>query len=253
MFNFKKELVAGCFFYVDKFFLLGTENKLLLCKYFIDYNKNDVQRYLSATYTKLVTQLDLGGTSAMTTLSAVNSFYSYIVIAASSDRAIQVFDMNVAKCCLTIDEAHSRSMHQICQNTSQFNQGSYDMFLTSAVGDGVKMWDLRNGQCVNHFDVHVNTCLPTKASFSPDSNYVAVGSEDRSALVYDLRMNGTIQKYGLFSDSVTNCQFNPCRSQVSVVCSWVLIGSGLIFFNLGFQLLVRLWYPGWTRVLLWHC
>ena len=68
-------------------------------------------------------------------------------------------------------------------------------------------------RCVNHFDFHLNRCLPTKASFSLDSNYVAVGSEDKSALVYDLRMNGTIQKYGTFSDSVTNAQFNPRRSQ----------------------------------------
>jgi len=213
MFDFKKEIVGGCFFYVDKFFLLGIENKLLLCKYFVDTEKCDIQRYLNSTYTELVSEQV--GKSKITTLSAVNSFYSYIVITADSDQAIQIYDMNVGKCCLTINEAHSYSMHQICQNTSQFNQNSYDLFLTNSVGDGVKMWDLRTKQCVNHFDAHINRCLPTKVSFSPDSNYVAIGSEDRSAFVYDLRFDRPIQKYGTFSDSVTSSQFNPCGSQVN--------------------------------------
>ena len=136
------------------------------------------------------------------------------MITGGSDKSVEVFDMNHAKSCLSIPDVHSRNVHQICQNSSQHNANSYDWFLTSAVGDGVKMWDLRSAECVNHFDVHINRCLPAKVSFSPDSFYVAVGSEDKSALVYDLRMNGTIQKYGVFSDSVTNAQFNPRKSQV---------------------------------------
>jgi hypothetical protein len=54
-----------------------------------------------------------------------------------------------------------------------------------------------------------------KASFSPDSNFISIGSEDKAAFVYDLRMNGIIQKYGVFSDTVTCAQFNPRRSQVN--------------------------------------
>jgi hypothetical protein len=69
-----------------------------------------------------------------------------MVIAAGSDKSIEVFDMNQAKSCLTIPEAHSqRSIHQIVQNGSEFNH-SYDLFLTCALGDGIKLWDLRNAQ-----------------------------------------------------------------------------------------------------------
>ena len=51
--------------------------------------------------------------------------------------------MNQAKSCLTIHEVHSRPFHQICQNSSEFNHSSYDLFLTNSVGDGIKLWDLR--------------------------------------------------------------------------------------------------------------
>ena len=36
--------------------------------------------------------------------------------------------------------------YQICQNESEFNQNSYDLFLTNAVNDGIKLWDLRIAQ-----------------------------------------------------------------------------------------------------------
>ena len=54
--------------------------------------------------------------------------------------------MNVAKPCLLIPEAHSRNFHQICQNESEHNSNSYDLFLTNAVSDGIKLWDLRTAQ-----------------------------------------------------------------------------------------------------------
>ncbi len=44
VFEFKKEIATGNFFYLDKFIIIGTENSFLLCKYFIDSNKNDIQR-----------------------------------------------------------------------------------------------------------------------------------------------------------------------------------------------------------------
>jgi hypothetical protein len=34
------------------------------------------------------------------------------------------------------------------------------------------------------------------------------------AVIYDLRMNAIVKKYGIFSDSVTCTQFNPRTSQV---------------------------------------
>ena len=97
-YTLKKEVVAGCFFYVDKFVLIGTENKFLLCKYYVDSKKHDVQRYilqtklyscrmellivqtfkryLNGTYCKLVKQIELTFAQSITAISTINSFYS---------------------------------------------------------------------------------------------------------------------------------------------------------------------------------
>ena len=109
--------------------------------------------------------MDLSFAQSITCLSTINSFYSCnlnliklnffqifyflhkdIVITGGTDKSIEVFDMNQAKSCMLIPEAHSRNFHQICQNESEFNQNSYDLFLTNAVNDGIKLWDLRIAQ-----------------------------------------------------------------------------------------------------------
>lgn len=74
---------------------------------------------------------------------------------------------------------------------------AYDLFLTAAPVDGIKVWDLRTNRCghmttpvlapslvsyrcVRCLSTHVNRCLSVSAEFSPCSNYIATGSEDRA-------------------------------------------------------------------------
>jgi len=47
---FKKDITTANFFYLDKFVIIGTENSFYLCKYFIDQNKDDVQRFVIYEY-----------------------------------------------------------------------------------------------------------------------------------------------------------------------------------------------------------
>lgn len=168
-FEFKKEIVAANFFYMDKFILIGNQNKFHLCKYSIDSNKNDVQRYLNKSVFKQVKEMELNAAQSLTCLSTINTFYSCknpehtnhlilrffyfiyenqldLVITGATDKSIEVFDMNQAKSSLLIRDAHSRLFHQIAQNGSEHNRHSYDLFLTNSVGDGIKLWDLRVAQ-----------------------------------------------------------------------------------------------------------
>lgn len=219
----KKEPSCAQFFYLDKFLLIGSDKNLFLCKYFIDTSKNEIQRYLNNSSCKLVNQMSMTFSQSISCLSSINSFYSYLVLCAGSNKDIEVFDLNESKSCLTIHEAHTRPLSQLAQNQSEFNQVSYDIFLSNSCCDGVKIWDLRTASCVNRFfDAHLNRYLATKCSFSADSNYVVVGSEDRTAVVYDIRMSGggdnqIVKRYGTFSDSVSCAQFNPKSSQL--LCS----------------------------------
>ena len=85
-----------------------------------------------------------------------------LVICGGTDKSIEVFDMNTCQSSLAIHEAHSRTFNQskilafflienyfiniikhikiVLQNESEFNEMSYDIFLTNAIGDGVKVW-----------------------------------------------------------------------------------------------------------------
>lgn len=57
---------------------------------------------------------------------------------------------------------------------------AYDLFLTAAVGDGIKLWDLRTNRCVRRYDGHVNRSQPVRVAISPCARFIATGSEDRS-------------------------------------------------------------------------
>ena len=57
---------------------------------------------------------------------------------------------------------------------------AYDLFLTAAVADGIKLWDLRTNRCVRRYDGHVNRSQPVGLDISPCARYIATGSEDRS-------------------------------------------------------------------------
>ena len=57
---------------------------------------------------------------------------------------------------------------------------AYDLFLTAAVGDGIKLWDLRTSRCVRRYDGHVNRSQPVGVAISPCARFIATGSEDRS-------------------------------------------------------------------------
>lgn len=74
-----------------------------------------------------------------------------MVLCGGTDKSIEVFDMNEARSCLTIHDAHSRPFHQLLQNQSEYNMLSYDLFISNAVADGIKLWDLRSAKLINYF------------------------------------------------------------------------------------------------------
>ena len=86
-FEFKKEPTCAQFFYLDKFMLIGCDKSLLLCKYHIDTTKNEIQRYVNNSTCRLVTRLPLTfSQQSISCLSGINSFYSYLVLCAGSNK-----------------------------------------------------------------------------------------------------------------------------------------------------------------------
>ena len=165
---------------MDKFILLANENKLCLFQYYIDNDKSDIQSYISNSMCKCVKTMEMSFAQSITSMSAINSFYSYLVFCGGSDRGLEIFDLNKCESSLLISDVHNRPFHQINQNSSEFNQHSYDLFYTNAICDGIKIWDLRTARCVQRFEQHISRSLPCKFGISPCSNYIFTGSEDRS-------------------------------------------------------------------------
>uniref|UniRef100_A0A3Q3MWM0 Uncharacterized protein n=1 Tax=Mastacembelus armatus TaxID=205130 RepID=A0A3Q3MWM0_9TELE len=90
---------------------------------------------------------------------------------------------------------------------------SYNLFLTSAVTDGVKIWDLRTLGCVRRYESHLNRCHPCSSAISPCGRFIASGSEDSCAYVYDIRSSSYLHKLQKHSDTVLSVTFNPATPE----------------------------------------
>nr|XP_045247701.1 WD repeat-containing protein 27 isoform X5 [Macaca fascicularis] len=111
-----KPIQSAQFYYIDAFILLSSGPEFQLLKYHIDTCKDEMKRYKQKSKSKLICRLSTTGAVDVTSLSAVNDFYSHIVLAAGRNRTVEVFDLNAGCSAAVIAEAHSRPVHQICQN-----------------------------------------------------------------------------------------------------------------------------------------
>ncbi|NXA10928.1 WDR27 protein, partial [Sapayoa aenigma] len=145
--KFNKTVRFAQFYFIDTFILLCCGAEFHLLSFHLDTTKDDLRRYKQRSVCKLVQKFPMASTLEITSLSAVNDFYSYIVLTAGSNRALEVFDLNAGCSTAVIPEVHTRSVHQICQNKgSSFSTQqpeAYNLFMTTAAGDGIKVWDLR--------------------------------------------------------------------------------------------------------------
>ena len=78
------------------------------------------------------------------------------------------------------------------------------------------LWDLRSASCVRRFAAHKATHHPVGASLSPCLRYVACGSEDRSAYLYDARSGALLERLKGPSDVVSDAAFSPMHPQLVV-------------------------------------
>ncbi|XP_026210255.1 WD repeat-containing protein 27 isoform X2 [Anabas testudineus] len=213
-----KPIRSAQFYYLDKFLLFASGPSLYLYLYNVDTKVDDIKRYQQRSFVKSVRCFTTTSATDITAMSAANDFLSYIVLVCGSDRSIQIFDMNRGTIASELADAHTRAAHCLTQNKgSTFSTqapDSYNLFLTSAVTDGVKIWDLRTLRCVRRYDSHPNRCHPCGSAFSPCGRFIASGSEDNSAYVYDIRSSSYLHKLQKHSDTVLSVTFNPATPEL---------------------------------------
>ncbi|KAG8123624.1 hypothetical protein E2320_018958, partial [Naja naja] len=119
---FHKSIRSAQFYYIDTFILLSCGAEFYLLRYYLDTSKDEIKRYRTKSICKSIQKFPMASTVEITSLSAVNAFLLFlteitdIVLAAGSNRALEIFDLNVGCSAAVIRDAHSRSVHQICQN-----------------------------------------------------------------------------------------------------------------------------------------
>jgi WD40 repeat protein len=162
--------------------------------------------------------IEMDNCKTVNTFSAVNDFHSYIVLAACSDRSLRIIDLNKEAVTQVLPRIHQHKVHKILQVTSgcsqdEFRPGSsslYNIFITGALSDGIKLWDLRQLRaqprheplCVQRFDWPGSDGgrLAPGFDLSPCLKYLTVASEDGFCYVFDTRKPG-----GGYIEKLTKC------------------------------------------------
>ncbi|XP_045433070.1 WD repeat-containing protein 27 isoform X2 [Pipistrellus kuhlii] len=206
------------FYYLDSFMLVSSGPELQLLRHHLDPRRDELRRYKQRSRCTRVFRLPTTEAAEITGLSAPNEFYSHLVLAASRSRTVEVFDLNAGRSAAVIQGVHSRPAHQICQNqgspsTTQPPQ-AYNLFATTAVGDGVRLWDLRTLRCERRFEGHPTRCFPCGIAFSPCGRFVACGAEDRNAYVYDVGSSTFSHRLPGHTDTVSGVAFSPSAPQL---------------------------------------
>ncbi|KAM6185270.1 LOW QUALITY PROTEIN: WD repeat-containing protein 27 [Rhynchocyon petersi] len=92
---------------------------------------------------------------------------------------------------------------------------AYNLFLTSAVGDEIKLWDLRTLRCERRFEGHVNRSHPCGVALSACGRHVACGSEDRCAYLYEVGSSTFSCRLEGHTDTITQVAFCPSAPQAT--------------------------------------
>jgi WD40 repeat protein len=237
---FPSTVTSGCFYFQDRFILLACGGAVSAYTYNLDIEalkgsgsaasggEEDLVRLKRSqqprtTYSRVAWwQASPEGTS-VTSLVAHNTFLSPLISVACSDRSVRVFDTAVGGATpvevLSLLEAHDRPIHTLTlPQSSPFTASSAaltDSLITASTESGgtIKLWDLRSAKAVRVLNgSHVNRVHSVGASLSADGYYMATGSEDRAAVIYDLRRGsegGAVMKLKGATDTVTAVAFHP--------------------------------------------
>ena len=210
------------FFYVDKFILLTHGSELCLYAYALENSAkqyDDIKRYLNLNTWKIALRVNQP-VHSITACSAANAFFSHIALLGLSNRTLAIHDLNADK------QVGLIQLDRVANIIHQYEGSKYcgvqtdafNMFLTSAVQEGIRVWDLRAKQCVVKYSLHKNNAMPLDCKVSPCGRLIATGSEDKCVYVYDLRGSTRVyvEKIMGFSDVTTHLLFRPSCPELIV-------------------------------------
>lgn len=214
--QFPDVITNAQFYYVDQFLLVACKNALYMFEYCLNSRKTDLVRY-EKNHCKLIVKVLLSS-QRITAVAGVNQFYSNLVLCAGSSKCLDVCDMNTGTVVWHADDVSVKPSYLIALNEGSANVTQpppmYDIFMTSALFDGIKLWDLRTRRCVLCYKEHQSSSVHCGGAFSACGRYIGAGSEDKSIYIYDLRSASSLHRLTDSTDVITNIVFSPTQPQL---------------------------------------
>lgn len=212
----------GKFYYVDKFLAAIQSNELVLYRYKLrdPFFKDDVKRLQAKCLYKESLKLKQSNSQGITRIACHNNFHSHLILSAGTNKIISVWDIDKQQEICTIPTIHRKPIHTLRFFTgSDFgdtDNESLNLFLTCSADNYIRLFDLRVATEPVLFLGHVNTALELGASISPCKQFIASGSEDKSAYIWDIKTCKPLQRLKGFKDVTNDTAWNPAFQQICV-------------------------------------
>lgn len=176
---FDSEVKAATFFYEDKFVAITSGKTVFLYSYeLIKPDFSSIKPGFNFNRYKLLSSFSEPQAHSITSFTCANNYKSHIFLKSASDKSLHLLDVSTNQVFNSYNDAHSRWIHNIALADYKFVPGTVEnLFLTAAVTDGIKVWDIRNNKPTMHLTGHMNRSSPIQCAFSPCGRYIGTGSE----------------------------------------------------------------------------
>ncbi|RNF13198.1 putative WD repeat-containing protein 27-like [Trypanosoma conorhini] len=214
-----KEVRAVKFFYTDKFLCYAAGNTVSFCRYALDDGGGELHRNRNESTLETVLEFAANSAQSVVAVDAINYFTSNVMVWAGSNKSVGVYDVSVGQSIQVVEEAHLRPIHHVAMLTSsRYAAPSTNLlhtYLTAGLDSTVRLWDLRQRRSVRQLALHRNTAAPVGAALSPNGAAVAVGSETRDVVIYDVGSGAVVNTINV-GDTPTALSWHPLESVLAV-------------------------------------
>ncbi|KAH0789280.1 WD repeat-containing protein 27 isoform X4 [Histomonas meleagridis] len=218
---FTDDVTFSSFFWNDKFIVLSYGKTVALYGYHLPSLSSNAkaisEMHQTGTYKNVhSTNISSG---KIVSMSASNLPSSPIVLVVNSEKLINAIDFYTGQKVLDIQSQHERPVHTIIGNYGGIytprTSSTPDLAITGAFDNTVKLWDLRSARCERTF-VSGSKTVKVGMCFSPDSKYVAVGTDRMGVEIWDVKQGTVIEKLkeNVRGHTVTWLQWNPASGRL---------------------------------------